>query len=80
MKRLMFLALATALIVGVWASTTTSSVSAAGKTPVCHFDNGGDFGHIIQVTDSALPAHLAHGDLLFFVTGEDGETCSAPLQ
>jgi hypothetical protein len=79
MKRLIFLAVAIALLVGLSVSRT-GSISASNKVPVCHFDNGGDFGHVVEVTASSLPAHLAHGDLQFedidyYV--EDGETCAA---
>src|SRR2546430_12949542 len=44
---------------------TTSVTAGRGHTPVtlCHLEGNGSF-HEITVDDDAVPAHLAHGDVL----------------
>lgn len=34
----------------------------ADKTLVCHIEDTKGVGHVIEVSDSAVPAHLNHGD------------------
>ena len=50
--------------------TTTSATAGGGHTPVtlCHLEGNGSF-HEITVDDDAVPAHLAHGDVLAGAAG-----------
>jgi hypothetical protein len=46
------------------------------KVAICHFPNGKEVGHVIEVSENAVPAHVAnHGDCTEFVTLKDGESC-----
>jgi hypothetical protein len=45
------------------------------KVKVCHMPQ--PYGHIIEISVNALPAHLAHGD--FETQGDVGASCSMVL-
>jgi hypothetical protein len=42
------------------------------KVDVCHYDADNDSWHVINISENALPAHLAHGDVLLVDADEDG--------
>jgi hypothetical protein len=49
------------------------------KVAICHFPNGKEVGHVIEVSENAVPAHVAnHGDCTAFVITSkevDGDSC-----
>jgi hypothetical protein len=76
MKRIFALAAGAALIVGM--TMGTANLKAAGRTRICHVE-GQHSGraHVIEVADSAIPAHLGHGDSLEGAIGlAPGADCS----
>jgi hypothetical protein len=57
MKRLLGLT-AAALLFGA----VSYAPASASRTKICHNDVDEGFDHVIEVSDSSLPAHQAHGD------------------
>ena len=49
----------------------TTSRSSAPKIDVCHHE-GNDTWHVININENALPAHLAHGDVVLVDADGDG--------
>ena len=77
MKRIIPYATGAVLIVGL--TLGALSVRAAGRVRVCHVE-GPQSGraHVIEISDSALMKHLAHGDSLGGVEGLNvGDDCDA---
>jgi len=75
MKRIIPYATGAALIIGM--TLGAISLRASGKVRVCHVE-GQQSGraHVIDISDSALMKHLAHGDSLGGVEGlEVGDDC-----
>jgi hypothetical protein len=52
-------------------STETSSSDEGKKVAICHRESNGEY-HLNTVSENALPAHLAHGDM-----HPDGEACES---
>ena len=80
------LAATSLLVFGIFAALSLMSGAAVGagvKVAVCHIppDDPGNF-HTIQVSEEALPAHTAHGDLLGTCAAhcdmlcDDGDACT----
>jgi len=71
MKKLIVAIFAAAALAFVAAPVVTA---APDKVTVCHFNGGKHFlgplvfGITMEVTEKALPAHLAHGDRTEFVS------------
>lgn len=42
------------------------------KVDVCHYASGSNSWHVISISENALPAHLAHGDVLLVDNDGDG--------
>lgn len=61
-RRLLAAALLPAMVL-VAAGTATVFGSPQGKVDICHLTGNGSY-HIINVSANAMPAHLAHGDVL----------------
>jgi hypothetical protein len=61
-RRILFSALIPALVL-VAAGTASAQGEPLGKVDVCHRTGNGAF-HEINISRNALPAHLAHGDVL----------------
>lgn len=61
MKRLILLACAALAVLALGATAVSASRTVTGKTDVCHRTGNGSF-HRINVSDRAVPAHIAHGD------------------
>jgi hypothetical protein len=61
-RRLLFTALLPAMVL-VAATTATTMGKPQDKVDVCHMTGNGSF-HEINISRNALPAHLAHGDVL----------------
>jgi len=77
MKRIFALAAGAALIIGM--TVVTANLRAAGRVRICHVEgqNSGRH-HVIEISDSAVPAHLGHGDSLEGATGlNPGADCNA---
>jgi len=75
MKRIFAIAMGAALIVGM--TLGTLSLRAAVRVRVCHLE-GHQSGraHVIEISDSAVAAHLNHGDSLQAAAGLGvGDTC-----
>jgi hypothetical protein len=81
MKRIFALAAGAALIVGMTMGTT--NLRAASRVRICHVEgqNSGR-AHVIEISDSAVPAHLGHGDSLEGAIGlNPGSDCTViPLE
>jgi hypothetical protein len=61
-RRLLFMALLPAMV--LTAATTASTMgNPQDKVNVCHRTGNGSF-HEINISGNALPAHMAHGDVL----------------
>jgi hypothetical protein len=61
-RRLLFMALLPAMV--LTAATTASTMGKPqDKVNVCHVTGNGSF-HEINISRNALPAHMAHGDVL----------------
>jgi hypothetical protein len=73
MKQTLALAFGAAIIVGTMIGAP--DLSAAEKVSVCHrTGNGGS--HVIEIAQSAVKAHLAHGDHLEVAAGlKSGTPC-----
>jgi hypothetical protein len=52
-----------ALILSVFAVSAVFAVGPQGKAAVCHSAGGHKFVEI-SISNSAVPAHMAHGDVL----------------
>src|SRR5262245_7350505 len=71
MKQTLKLAVGAAVIIGMGAL----SLSAEGKVKVCHREGNGK-AHVIDISENALKAHLAHGDSVEGIEGKKpGESC-----
>jgi hypothetical protein len=45
----------------------------APKQAICHFPDDSEIGHVIEVSENAVAAHVSkHGDCTQFLTDEDG--------
>ena len=76
MKRIFALAAGAALIVGM--TMGTANLRAASRVRICHVE-GQHSGraHVIEIADSAVQAHLGHGDSLEGAFGlNPGSDCS----
>ena len=74
MKKALALVIGAAIIIGM--TYGASSVKAADKVLVCHVVGNGS-AHVIDISRNALPAHLAHGDILAAFGLESGDSCDA---
>lgn len=76
MKRFFGFAAAAILLAGL---TFSSTVNAEDKKTeiVCHYDKGGDAGHLVEVTTSSAAAHRNHGDPESWLTLEGSDVCIA---
>ena len=64
MKRAVWFAWAAIAMFGTMALTAAPAFAGATKVEVCHIPPGNpDNFHTIHISEKALPAHLAHGDL-----------------
>jgi hypothetical protein len=80
MKRFFAVLAVTAFVVGVPLSHLAVAVPPEDKVDICHIPDSLD-GHVISVAESAVEAHLAHGDCLAVdaVVAEDGScVCTTP--
>jgi hypothetical protein len=75
MKRIFAFAMGTLLIVGM--TSGARSLKAAGRIRVCHVEGlQSGRAHVIEISDSAVTKHLAHGDSLVVADGLDvGDAC-----
>jgi hypothetical protein len=73
-SRLLFVAALAAALIGAMLLPATASAKA-DKVEICHRGDDGTF-KVHTVSDNALPAHLAHGDL---VVSPDADTPCVPL-
>ena len=74
MKQAFALAIGGAAIIGML-TYEASSLRAAEKVKVCHVQGNGK-AHVIEISENAVPAHLAHGDSLDVAEGlEHGDAC-----
>jgi hypothetical protein len=74
MKRILFLSVSAVFVAGLAANApAVLADNTEGKVAVCHIPPGNPSNtHTIVVGESAVPAHLAHGDSI-------GECNSLPL-
>ena len=72
MKRSLVLAVGAAIIIAM--TYGASSISAARKVLMCHVEGNGS-AHVIDISDNAVPAHLAHGDSEAAAGQHPGESC-----
>jgi len=73
MKQALALAVGAALIISMTYGVLT--LSAAEKVKVCHVEGNGR-AHVIEISEHAVNAHLAHGDSLDVAEGlEPGDSC-----
>ena len=78
MKQTLALAFGAAIIVGTMIGAP--DLSAAEKVSLCHREGNGG-GHVIEIAESAVKAHLAHGDHLEVAVGlKAGTPCLPPVQ
>ena len=78
MKQTLALAFGAAIIVGTMIGAP--DLSAAEKVSLCHREGNGG-GHVIEIAESAVKAHLAHGDHLEVAAGlKSGTPCLPPVQ
>ncbi len=85
MKRLLCLAVVAAFVAGLSLSHMAMGARKAPKVDICHvtastrLDEGGTLyiGHVVNVSDNAVHAHLQHGDSLRFV---DIDSLASPAQ
>lgn len=82
MKRVLFL-LALAVSVVALTSFNTAAAGPGGKSLICHCDPDWEeeglpapAPHVIEVSNSALPAHYAHGDCEAVEGAQVGDPCS----
>ncbi len=66
MRKLLLTLAAFFLLAGIWvAATVMPAMAVDGKVILCHLPPGNPTNaRTITVSQSAVPAHLAHGDLL----------------
>jgi len=77
MGRIVYVAVALALVAAVFASQQMLQAWAADKVQICHVPPGNpQNGRVIEIGTDALPAHLGHGDCLRFLFS--GRSCSCP--
>jgi len=73
MKQALALAVGAAVIIGM--THQALSLSTAERVLVCHVEGNGS-AHVIEVSEHAVEAHLAHGDSLEAAEGlEPGDDC-----
>jgi hypothetical protein len=72
MKKTLALAVGAAVIIGT--TYGALSLSAREKVKVCHVTGNGR-AHVIEISENAVPAHLAHGDSLAADDLEHGDSC-----
>ena len=75
MKRIFITAGLTAFVLGPLAQNFAHAAPRA-KVNVCHGDADSGESHVIRISESALPAHLNHGD--FETDSEVGSPCGVP--
>jgi hypothetical protein len=76
MKQTLALAVLAAVIIGM--AFGALSLDARAKVRVCHKEgNGGT--HIIEISDNALKAHMAHGDTGAAGWQRPGDECQLPV-
>jgi hypothetical protein len=68
LRSIVFVAALPALILILFAVSTVVAFPPQGKTTVCHATGNGF--HQINISNSALPAHLRHGDVPLDEYGE----------
>ena len=71
MKRLAVLTVTFAFL----AAVANNPIKAGDKTTLCHFDQGGDTGVVIDISVNAVTKHLLHGD--YEIEAEVGTACPA---
>ena len=77
MKQTLALAVRAAVVIGM--TYGALSLSADGKVRVCHKEGNGK-GHVIEISENALKAHLAHGDSLETAAGlKPGDSCQVAV-
>ena len=76
MKRIFAFAAGVALIVGM--TMGTPNLRAASRVRICHVEGlKSGRAHVIEISDSAVAAHLGHGDSLEGAVGlNPGDDCS----
>ena len=74
MKRTLALAVGAAFIIGM--TYGALSLRAGEKVKVCHVTGNGT-AHVIEISENAVPAHLAHGDSVLDADSEleHGDPC-----
>ena len=80
MKGFVYLAMVVVLFAALLVSHQLLQARPNAKVLLCHVPPGNPANaHVIEVADSAIPAHLAHGDCIIFVDGgtfNPGDPCS----
>jgi hypothetical protein len=76
MKQTLVLAVLAAIIIGMTYGALT--LSAETKVRVCHKEGNGK-GHVIVISENALPAHMAHGDSGVAGWQKAGDPCNLPV-
>ena len=79
MKQTLMLAVGTAVIIGM--TYGALSLSADAKVRVCHkVSIGNGKGHVIEISENALKAHLDHGDTVQAAYGlKPGAPCQVAI-
>ncbi len=77
MKQTLTLAIGTAVIIFMTYGALSLSADHLGKVWVCHkVSIGNKKGHVIEISENALKAHLAHGDSMQAAGGlKPGDPC-----
>ena len=78
MKQTLALAVLATVIIGITYGALTLSAEAETKVRVCHKEGNGK-GHVIIISENAIPAHMAHGDSGVAGWQKAGEPCNLPV-